>query len=273
LPGLFFNVEPNILAVRFRNQLQIAVPVSATQTDLVQLHGPGLDDTMSQRFEVGWRLEDGWGDLFVGYRFLATDGSNPLVTTLGPAHESGRLAVNSFDWGYSAQEFALGPDWDMRWRTGVRFSFVYYDARFSLDQSPPGAGTLLGQHAVNYFWSLGPFVGMELSRKTMIPGLSVFGRFDGTLHFGHVTQTGVEDLTGAAGTGPQRFQAKYGFEQTSLTLAEEVGLGYTVPGWNHSRFLIGYHYETWWQVGRLNFTASRGQIDAQGVFLRAEFNF
>jgi hypothetical protein len=273
LPGLFFNVEPNVLGVHFRNQLQIAVPVSPTRTDLVRFYGPRLDDTVSPRFELGCRLEDGWGELFVGYRFLNTDGSNPVPNSTVAAHESGRLALNSFDFGYSAQEFALGPNWDMRWRTGLRFSAVYYDARFSFDQPSPVAGALLGQHEVNYFWGLGPLVGLELSRKTMIPGLSVFGRLNGALQFGHITQTGIEDLAGTGGGGPEQFQAKYGFEVTVLTLAEEVGLSYTVPDWNHSRFLIGYHYETWWQVGRFNFTQSRGQIDAQGVFLRAELNF
>jgi hypothetical protein len=271
--GLFFNVEPNVLAVHFRNQLQINVPVSATQTDTVHFFGPGLNDTVSPRFEMGCRLEDGWGELFVGYRFLCTDGSNPLATASGPAHDSGRLALNTFDFGYGSQEFSLGPCWDMRWRTGVRTSVVYYDARLSFDQPAADPGTLLAQREVNYFWGLGPWLGLDLSRTTMIPGLSVFGRFDGALQFGHITQTGTEDFASVGGSGSPEFQAKYGFEVTVLTLAEEVGLSYTVPGWNHSRFLVGYHYETWWQAGRFNFTQSRGQIDTQGVFLRAEFNY
>ena len=271
--GLFFNVEPNVLAVHFRNQLQIDVPVSSTQTDTVHFPGPRLDATVSPRFEAGYRLEDGWGELLLGYRFLSTQGSGPETGDLGPAHSSGRLALNSFDLGYGSQEFSLGSDWEMRWRTGVRASILYYDARLSYDPPASDPGTLLNQREVNYFWGLGPFTGLEVAWKTKVPGLSVFGRFDGALQFGNITQTGVETLAGAPGAGPQEALAKYGYQVTVLALAEEVGLSYTVPGWNHSRFLVGYRYETWWQAGRFNFTSSRGQLDTQGVFLRAEFNF
>jgi hypothetical protein len=272
LPGPFFNVETNVLGVHFRNQLQIAVPISDTQTDIVQFFGPSLNDTLSPRFEIGYRFSDGWGELLVGYRFLCTQGGQSLATDSGPAQRSGRLALNTFDFGYAVQEFSLGPNWDMRWRTGVRASIFYYDARFSFDQPASDPGTLLAQREVNYFWGLGPWLALDLSRKTCIPGLAVFARIDGALQFGHITQTGVENLVGDDGTA-QDLKAKYGFEVTSLSLTEEVGLSYTVPGWNHSRFLLGYHYETWFQLGRFNFTQSRGQLDAQGLFLRAELNF
>jgi hypothetical protein len=56
-----------------------------------------------------------------------------------------------------------------------------------------------------------------------------------------------------------------------------VGLSYTVPGWNYSRFMLAYEYETFFQIGRLTSTTgipnTRGQLDAQGLFLRAELNF
>jgi hypothetical protein len=273
LPGPFFNVETNVLGVHFRNQLQIAVPISDTQTDTVQFPGPRLNDTVSPRFEGGYRLGDGWGDLLLSYRFLSTQGNGLLLTGVGPAHDSGRVALNSFDFNYAAQEFSLGPAWEMRWRTGIRAAIIYYDARLSSDQPASDPGTVLSQHAVSYFWGLGPCLALEVSRKTPIAGLSVFGRIDDALQFGHITQTGIETLAGGPGVAPQTFQNKVGFEQTSLQAVEELGLSWTVPGWNHSRFLLGYHFETYFQLARFNFTASRGQLDTQGLFLRAEFNF
>ncbi len=278
LPGLFFNVEPDVVSVHFRNQFHIAVPVSATQTDTVQFPGPHLDAALSSRFEVGWRLDDGWGELLVAYRFLCTQGSNVETTSAGPARDTGRLALNAFDFGYASQEFALGSDWDMRWRTGVRTTFFYYDARLAFDQPAAGAGALLGQGETNYFVGVGPWLALDLSWKTSVPGLAVFGRIDGALQFGHISQTGAEVLAGPAGAS--EFQATGGWEVTVLSLSEEVGLSYTVPGWNYSRFLIGFHYETYFQLGRFNPTSaqppppnSRGQLDDLGVFLRAEFNF
>jgi hypothetical protein len=273
LPGPFFNVETNLLGVHFRNQLQIAVPTTDTQTDTVQFPGPRLNDTVSPRFEVGYRLADGWGDLLLSYRFLCTQGNQALLSDTGPAQVSGQVALNSFDFNYAAQEFALGPAWEMRWRTGIRATIIYYGARLSIDQPASDPGTLLAQREVNYFWGLGPCLTLELSRATPIAGLSVFGRIDDSLQFGHITQTGIESLAGGPGVAAQEFQTKLGFEQTTLQTVEEVGLSYTVPGWNHSRFLLGYHFETYFQLARINFNLSRGQLDAQGLFLRAEINF
>ena len=59
LPGLFFNVETNVLAVHFRNQLHIGVPVGPNQTAVVNFYGPGLDDTVSPRVTNGGRIAFG----------------------------------------------------------------------------------------------------------------------------------------------------------------------------------------------------------------------
>jgi hypothetical protein len=272
LPGLFFNVEPNALWTHFRNQLQIPIAVTPTRTDTLAFFGPKLNPTVSPRFEIGCRLEDGWGSLLVGYRFLTTQGSSQeAADTAGSAQNSGRLALNSFDFGYASQEFSLGPALDMRWRTGLRSTIVYYDARLSFNDRDTGPGSLLEQREINYFWGVGPWLGLDLARNTTIPGLAIFARVEGALQFGHITQTGTELFGGNSQDATRLVQGQSSFEVTVLQLAEEIGLSYTVPCWNHSRFLLGYHYETWFQVGRLN--SSRGQIDTQGVFLRAELNF
>ena len=199
--------------------------MNATHIDAVQFPGPRLDDTLSPRFEVGCRLADGWGDLLIGYRFLNTQGGGGVDTAFGPGQNTGRLALNAFDFAYASQEFSLGPDWDMRWRIGVRSTILYYDARLGLAQPGVDHGLLLtNQREVNYFWGLGPWAGLELSRKTMVPGFAVFGRLEDSLQFGHITQTGVEDFLG----NPEA-RNKVGFEVTVLTLTEEVGVSYTAP--------------------------------------------
>jgi hypothetical protein len=270
-PGPFFNVDVDALGVHFRNQLQIAVPVSATRTDTVQFYGPTLDNTVAPRFELGYRLADGWGDLFLGYRFLNTQGGSDETSSFGAARATGRLVFNVFDFGYAAHEYALGPDWDMRWRTGVRATIFYYDAQLTPDSPGTAPGSVLNQHEVDYFWGLGPWVAAEVGYKLPIPGLTILGRLEGALQFGHIDQTGAETLAGAAGSA--MFLNREGFEVTVLTAVEEMGLSYTPPGWEQCRFLLGYHFETWFQIGRFNFTPSRGQFDAQGIFARAEITF
>jgi hypothetical protein len=270
LPGWFVNVEPNVLAVHFRNQISVGVPLPGGGANTVNFPGPKLDATVSPRFEVGAHLADGWGDLFVGYRFINTQGGSAVLAGAGPGQATGRLALNAFDFGYAAQEFSLGPQWDLRWRTGARATILYYDARLNLAAPAPDQGLMLAsEHEINFFSGVGPFVTLEIDRRTGIPGLEVFARGESSLQFGHISQTGVEDFVGPA----SEVLAKQAFEVTVLTLAEEVGVCYVVPEWNNSRFLLGYHYETYFQAGRFNFTTSRGQLDLQGVFLRAEFNF
>ena len=38
-------------------------------------------------------------------------------------------------------------------------------------------------------------------------------------------------------------------------------------------FFLGYQFEYWWNVGRLSTSFARGELEDQGVVLRAEFNF
>jgi hypothetical protein len=77
LPGCYANVGANLLfSVHLRNQLSIPVVNTVTgNTDTVQFKGNPLSPTVSPRFEVGYRFEDGCGALQLSYRFLATRGS------------------------------------------------------------------------------------------------------------------------------------------------------------------------------------------------------
>src|SRR5262249_2620650 len=231
MPGFFFDFEPDVVWVHFRNELRITVPVSATQTDTVQFFGPGLNPAFSPRFEFGCRLDDGWGDLLLGYRFLSTEGSRGEPSSPVPATTSGRLDFHTLDLCYAAQEFALGPCWDMRWRTGVRGTVLYYDARLDLHVPAPDPGTLVAQRGVNYFWGIGPLVGLDLSYKTAIPGLALFVRLQGALNFGRIDQTGTERFAGAPNDPATKAELKHRNEVSVPMASEEFGVSYVVPEW------------------------------------------
>src|SRR5581483_4026826 len=109
-----------------------------------------------------------------------------------------------------------------------------------------------------------------------IDGLAIFGRFEATDLQSQIRQGYSETVVGSSGA-LLPFAARYDFSVGNPILREEVGLSYTVPEWNYSRFMAGVQYETFFQIGRnqntSNIPNSRGQLDLYGIFLRAEINF
>ena len=268
LPGWFFDVDANIVQVRVRNQLTNNVTVSPLQTDTINFQGNPLDWTVSPRFEAGYHLADGLGDLQLGYRFLATSGGATIGTPAGAAGQHGRLDLNEFDLQYVSHEFSLAPLWEMRWNFGARAATLYFDSRLSFLNAAPGPGAPVTQDETNFLHAYGPLAGLELARHSAVPGLSFIGKLEAASLFGRIKQTFGEEVAGnPTASGLTRQQASVGVP----TLNGIIGLSYDIPRWQHSRVLVGYEFETWWQIGRLN--DSRGQLDLQGLFLRAEIAF
>jgi hypothetical protein len=268
LPGPFFNVDATVLALHLRNQLMNSVPIAPGQTDLVSFPGSRLDAAVSPHLELGCRIPDGWGEVYVGYRFLVSRGADHVPGPRGEDDISTRLDFNVFDLAYRSREWALGPGWDMRWTAGLRAATFYFDARRSL--GPPGTSVdLLSQDETNHFYGYGIFGALEVGRELGVPGLALLGRLEGTSYYARIKQTASETFAGDV--VPQQSAVRNDGAVSVPVLAEQVGLSYTPPGWPHGRLLAGYQYETWFQVGRV--LSSRGQLDGQGLFLRAEFNY
>jgi hypothetical protein len=294
-PGFFFNVESSVLWVHFTNQLQgghapnFSVGAPATgglpiTNDLVKFPGNRLDATVSPRFELGYRLPDGFGEFRLGYRFMDPRGADTVLVAppdandnLGLASQTGRLDINIIDLDFGTREFSLGPNWQMRTAIGVRYATAFLESQVSflnpvtVTGSPFGTApfTRLSQtEAVGnrYFGAHGVF---EVGRKLGIEGLTLFGRLNGAGMYGRVHQTFKETFVEPPRFTEQRVTNGVG----TPMLAAQVGLTYDVPRWNHARFLIGYQFEEWWQFGRGDNDLSFGPLYDQGLFLRAEFNF
>jgi hypothetical protein len=279
-PGWYADVNLNVLTVHFRNQFAIPVPNNVTQTtDIVAFSGNKLDTAFSPRFELGYRFADGFGSVQLGYRFLTTQGKDFLTTgpedvVQGDASQMGRLNYNIVDLDYVSREFYLDPNWELRWGVGMQVATLYYDSRLQFLNPASDPGTILGQQESNYLWCLGAHGILDLSRKLPIQGLAAFTRIEMSGNGGRLVQTGRELVVGNLGDAPQqlfenRLHRSIGNPMASWTL----GLSYTVPHWNYSRFMLGYQYETWWDIGRVISNNSFGQLDTYGLFLRAEFNF
>jgi hypothetical protein len=284
-PGFFANVETSVLWLHLRNQLAGIVFNGLTgAADAVSFAGNKLDPAVSPRFEIGYRLPDNWGSVVLGYRFLASRGRDQLVT--GPADvvqaradQVGRFDDNILDLTYVSREYSLDPNWNLRWGFGGRLMFLYFDSRANFLNPGTAAGSVLAQtesnHLADYgFWGL-----LDVERHTPIKGLLVFGRLEGTNYFARTQERYTETVASGPGAAPLTFANRFNGSVGTQALREVVGLSYEVPEWNHSRFLLGYQYETYFQIGRQTPTNgtglidTRGQLDVHGLFLRAELNF
>jgi hypothetical protein len=148
-------------------------------------------------------------------------------------------------------------------------AFLYFDSRLAVAPVAPTAGDVLAEFETNHFWGYGVFGNLEVGRRLAVPGLTAYGKVEFASLYARIKQTGAEVLAG--GAGPQGSAVRNDVGLAVPMFNGQVGLSYEPPGWNHSRFLLGYTYETWWQVGRLGL--SRGQLDDMGLILRAEINF
>jgi hypothetical protein len=297
-PGWFFNVESSVLWGNFQNQLtggqvtlaqtsgvstasSIGLPPGAGMPitgDLVRLPSNRFNPTVSPRFEFGYRLPDGWGELRLGYRFLDSSASASIVLPqLGSATQNARLSLQFVDLDYATREFALLSGWELRTAVGLRGATVFFDSQAAfleptaIQEIPYGLApfTRLSEYEALNNWFIGAHAVLEVGRKLGASGFTFFGRAEGSGLFGRSTQTFSETFVEAPGSTSTRVGGNLG----APILAGQVGLSCEVPQWHHSRFLIGYQYEAFWQLGRGNDDLSFGTLTFQGLFLRAEFNF
>jgi hypothetical protein len=272
LPGFYFDVETNVVFPHLRNQLFVPVTISPTQTDTIHFSGNRLDATISPRFEVGYRLLDGWGGLQLAYSFEATSGSNSFLSDQGSLAQHGRLDVNIVEFDYVSREFSLGPQWEMRWGVGAQAMSFYFDSAVNFLNPGTTPGTVLSQTEASSAVVYGGHAMLDLSWRTPVPGLAVVGRLKIADSFGRIRQTGTEQLESPSGDGTVALLRSTIATSVNVQSGSGMfGLSYTVPEWNHSRFLLGYEYEVFFDIGRQN--DSRGQLDNQALFLRAELNF
>jgi hypothetical protein len=297
-PGFFFNVESSVVLPEFHSQLQggqvtlaqtsgaavnsaIGLPPGAGMPitgDLVNFPYNKLNATVTPRFEVGYRFADGFGEARLSYRFMDSSGSDTVVVGyLGDAAQTGRLSVQIVDLDYATREFSLPWQWELRPAVGVRYASGFLDSQVAFLNPVTIVGQPFGLapftrltqfESVNNQW-IGVHGVLEVGRKLGASGLAVFGRVDGAGMYARTRQIFTETFV----EGPRFTGTNVANRLGGPMLATQAGLSYDVPQWNHTRFLIGYQYEAWWQFGRGNNDVSFGTLTDMGLFLRAEFNF
>ena len=287
--GVFFNVESSVVWPHLQNEL-VGGQVTLGQTsgaspssaiglppgdglpitgDIVSFSGSPLNAAVSPRFELGYRFPDGFGELSFRYRFLDATGSDTLtVGDLGPAAQASHLHLNFFDLAFGTREFSLGPGWTMRTAVGLRLATASFQSQVNfltpvtVTEQPFGTGPftrLFQTEGISNFY--GGVIGiLEVGHRLWIPELSLFGRVEGSGLYGRVHQTFKETFVESPGSTEISVIGGVG---TPL-LTPQVGLSYEVPSWNHSRIMVGYQYEIWWQFGRGDDDLSFGALFRSG---------
>ncbi len=210
------------------------------------------------------------------------NGSPPPTFTPQPANQQGGLDFNIIDLSYVSQPLAFRPGWDLRAGGGFRTMTLYFNSNVQAVNLPATAvGSPLTERETNSFYGFGGWGFFEVERQVLsLPGLSVFGRLEGMDIFSRITQSFTETLfAGPGAANPTASVRNYGGVGVS-ELRGILGLSYVVPSWHYSRFMLGYQYEAFFQIGRMTSFGpivtvpdDRASLNLNGIYLRAEFNF
>jgi len=285
-PGCFTDVELGIVDPHVKNKLLNIVAIGTNPPDFVHVPSAQLDWTVAPRLELGYRLPSGYGEFVFGYRFLATDGTETVFGADGPETLKSRLDINEWDLDYASREWSLWPHCDMKWRFGLRLQSIYFDSNVNepFATAAAGSGIFPGQTNVfgaatsNRFVGFGPHLGLELDHRFDEYGVALYCKADGWISLGRLRQGFTEDSTIVTPAGiPTSATTVNNTSHAVPQLNVEAGLRWQPPGWHYTYFFAGYTYEYWWNAGRNSDTfqpfPSRGELDDQGIVLRAEINF
>jgi hypothetical protein len=277
-PGWFAGVEVGLVVPHVKDRVTGFPSVGGAPPDTVQVPAADLDWVVAPRFEVGYRLPSGFGEIVLGCRFLSSEGTGVFPGLLdGLATVHTRLDFNQVDLDYANRELSLWPHWDMRWRVGARLVTVYFDSEAvePFDAAAVGGG-IFDQRTTNYYWGVGPHAAVELTRRIGAGGLALACKLDGTVAIGPLHQGAFETSTTAGGDGQLLTGASHTSQgaQTVPIIAAQIGLSWQPPGLVGPRVFLGYQCEYLWNVGRMSsIPQSRGELGDQGLVIRAEWAY
>lgn len=275
-PGWFADVEVGIMLPHIMNDTHEAVTVNGV-TSRVQLPGGTLDWAAAPRFELGYRLPEGFGEIALAYRFLGAQGhgtvSGPFDAPDAPGSVLTRFDLQVADLDYASNELSI-CSWWAKWRIGLRGADVYFDSKVdeSLTAAEAGSG-VFERRTTNNFWGIGPHGSLELERRLTDWGLLVLGRVDGSILLGRVNQGFFETSTTKVGN---QFLTGQTLETEAMAVPQlegNIGLGWRPPSCPALRVFAGYENEHWWDVGKIYASGSNAQIYTNGVLLRVDFNY
>jgi hypothetical protein len=263
-PGWFGLVELEFLKPVLKDKLKSS-NAFGNGTGTLEVPTSKLPWTVAPLFEAGYRLPAETGYFALGYRFFTAEGnSSPTIDGL-PTNIRTRVNFNSVNFDYGSALIEPAPRYQIGWRLGIQFTDIFFDSTATT--------TGLQEQSSNDFYGAGPHGRLDVVRHIVpVPGLDLFGRLDGAFLIGPVSQHFRQNTTNMALETDRRYQSV-------PTLTLQAGLGYTPPSLPNLHFTTGYQFENYWYLGQLGETSngtvppSRGELSAQGWFLRAQLDF
>jgi hypothetical protein len=249
-PLFYFTGELGFVAPVVKNELAGVVTRPDGSTVLVAPPRAELSKTISPYIGIGYEIPEGEGSFELGYRFLITDGVDEFSKS--------RLDMHVIDFDYVSPRHRPLPRWEINWFLGARLATSYYDT------TQTTADVI--QQASNYFLGGGVHLGLEVEREIGIfPAWAVFGRVEGSAVVGRTRQHYTD--VSAQGTSELFLRES----QTIPVFRVEGGIRYQPPAFQQLRFMVGYQFERWWNLGHIG--GSDLDLTTQGVFLRAELRY
>jgi hypothetical protein len=266
-PGWIAGLEMAGVVPHRQDVLRNDVTLSNGATTNVALPNTPLGAQVMPTIVFGYRWGQGTGDVTVSYRVVAGAGTQFLgpgvLTPFAPtgAAMRSRLNFQVLDFDYGSYEPSLGPQWDMKWRIGIRATMQYSDNQAD---SP-----FMYQQTTNRYWGIGPHGGLDLRRWIGDTGLALYGRFDFSFPVGRTAQRYIDIGPGAEGES-RLFQ-----NNQVMSLGTQLGMAWMPNRCDRFRVVAGWLLEHWYDIGSVGVSAPvpRQQLNIQGGFVRVEWNY
>ncbi len=272
--GWYAGAEIGILKPHLKGGLTTPSGFSGPSGGPIALPLGSLDWTGVPQIHIGYRFDQGAGELRLSYRLIASTGSDSVPgfgDATGPASLRTRLNVQSFDLDYIMPEFLSEGRDVSRWffrelqaGVGLRAASAFFDTNLTGGGQP-------NTRARSSFGGVGPRAFVELRQDLGRPDVQFYSRVSGAGLIGPVnqqfSQTGAPDgsvAPGFYGTGDRH--------NGIGVLQAEAGISWCPNVKNRRwRLTAAYSWERWWNFGRTD--DSQAELTLQGAILRAEFRY
>ncbi len=254
-------------------------PVNFSQVPPRSLPLAQPDTYVSPYFEVGYRFAQGHPYLAFYYRFLDCKGQQDLTNSAGvPYSLTSDYRVNLFGLDFGGGTAPPPTDlvraasqWAFGWRIGVQGVNIAVNSQVQRDSYTASVD--------NNFWAGGVHGRLELEHRfKFAPGLSIFGRVDGSLLVGEGTRSSQVVFPDASGALQGR-DWTYSMTKPAPVLMTILGLSFRPDGLPDLRLSAGYVFEQWWSMGLVTHDqtgigiGTQGESTSHGLFLQARYDF